>query len=159
MASKPDHQTALEAYRAQLAEIERQISDLQRQRHAMSFVVQGLEVLANDAVKPVFHSLSFTTTAQERQAVTSPTTPSPPPDGLSTLGLAVRAVRQVDQKMPRGAKEIQRLIAKHLGAAVNYQTLYKSLRRDAKRPEGLFYQRSDLFGLREWLAVQLTKEQ
>ena len=167
MAESPNHDEALVSYRDQLADIDRKIRNLQRDRQAIALIVQGLELLAG---KPVTAPATVPMRIGDKRLfvgehITSsfdllssqPMAPSVP-DELSTLGMAVQALRRVNTRGVRGAKRIQRMIAETLGKDVNYQTLYKALKRDSTRRNGLVYEVAGMFGLREWKTTNTESE-
>lgn len=147
-AASPDNLQLLELYRKQLAEIEKAMAELRRQQAGLMAVVQGLELLTgspDELRRRAEILLAEAPTTRIREGTEGETT---------TLEKAVRAMQLSPNRNPRGAMEIRRLIQLRLGPTVNYQTLYKSLKRDAEKHNGRVYQEGDKFGLREWKEVQ-----
>jgi hypothetical protein len=134
----------LQKYSQQLKQLDGQVRDLMRQRNAIMTIIQGLQVLTGKT-EPASAMVQESRAANPRESGT-------------VLGAAVELLRTVKPGHTMGAAIISELLARR-GRHVNYHTLYKGLRREAARSNGLIYREGEGFGLREWRETKSPKSE
>jgi hypothetical protein len=138
----------LKRYYEDLKRIRIQMMMLQQRRDALAAAVSGLEGILRVQGVDVEAIRVAANLGKQQEAVVSRTTPLPPGTTTPNVVGAVVAVLTA-AKEPLGAKAIQQAL-RNRGIIANYHTLYKLLKREAIRTNGVIADFGEKIGLREW---------
>lgn len=130
----------LRSYTAEMAELDKKISDMRFRRNSLSQAISGLA--------SVLRSLGIDPDSDEEEGPAAPEAESAFGDVVEdvlAIDYAIRVLR--DSVEPLGAKEIERLIAQR-GVEVNYYTLSRSLNREASKTDGRVFKVGKRFALK-----------
>jgi hypothetical protein len=143
MANFDDERRLLDTYRSKKSDLDANLSELLRQRTALESIIKGLELF-------IGHHVTERPTGSDPLLIGGEINLNellkPPDDAeLTTLERGIQALRQAAK--PMAAAEIKHWLDRH-GIPVNYQTLYKALRREAEKPDGHVVRSGDSFAFR-----------